>query len=164
MVGLRVTYIPTILEPSATASAAAEFAGSLADCASRTDVATADSDNARCRGCICRHALVSITRNIELVLMLHLEYTGSKTTRHMILHVSQFTLKSCCQQLTCTSLDALGPCVIKLCVADISAFLEPSTAGSATAEFARFLGGAALGANGTEPWVRRYDNRRHLSA
>ena len=34
--------------------------------------------------------------------------------------------------------------MLKLCVTDISAFLEPSTAASTTAEFAGFLGDAAL--------------------
>ena len=42
------------------------------------------------------------------------------------------------------SLDALGPCVIKLHGADISAFLEPSTAMGATAVFAGFLNNTAL--------------------
>ena len=42
-------------------------------------------------------------------------------------------------------LNALGPCVIKLCVTVISAVLEPSTAASTTAAFAGFLASAALG-------------------
>ena len=42
------------------------------------------------------------------------------------------------------SLDALGPCMIKLCVADISTVLEPSTTTSTTAAFPGFLSGAAL--------------------
>ena len=46
---------------------------------------------------------------------------------------------------TCAGLDALGPCVIKLRVAGISALFDPSTAGSATTAFAGFLDCAALG-------------------
>ena len=67
-------------------------------------------------------------------------------------------------QLTCTSLNAFGPCVIEICVNDISAFLEPSSAASATAEFTGFLDSAALGAYGTDPCSRRYNKRRHRSA
>ena len=44
------------------------------------------------------------------------------------------------------SLDALSPSVIHIFVSITSAVLEPSTAASATAEFERFLGSAALGA------------------
>ncbi len=40
--------------------------------------------------------------------------------------------------------------MIELCVAGISAVLEPSTAASATAEFAIVLGSSALGAHGTD--------------
>ena len=49
--------------------------------------------------------------------------------------------------LTATFADiiALSPRVLKLRVARIAALLEPRTTGSATAEFAGFLGGAALG-------------------
>ena len=42
-------------------------------------------------------------------------------------------------------LDALDPCMIKGSVAGISTVLEPSTAISATTEFAGFLDAAALG-------------------
>ena len=45
---------------------------------------------------------------------------------------------------TLTSLDALSPCMIKLCVADISTVLEPTTAASATATFTGFLDNATL--------------------
>ena len=48
------------------------------------------------------------------------------------------------QQHTLAGLDALDPCVIKLCLADISTVLEPSTAVSATAAFAGILKRAAL--------------------
>ena len=47
-------------------------------------------------------------------------------------------------------LDALGPCMIKLCVASISTFLEPSTATNATAVLTRFLGSATVGAYATD--------------
>ena len=56
------------------------------------------------------------------------------------------------RQLTSARLDALGPCVIKLCVAEVSAFLEPRTAGSTTAEFAGFIGTATL----ATPFVADY--------
>ena len=42
--------------------------------------------------------------------------------------------------------------MIKIDVADISAFLEPSTAASATAGFAGFLDGTALRACGTSDY------------
>ena len=42
---------------------------------------------------------------------------------------------------TLTRLDALHPWMIKLCVADISAVLEPSTTASATAEFTSLISG-----------------------
>ena len=58
--------------------------------------------------------------------------------------------KAVCPQPTCASLKALGPGMIELCVAAISTVLEPSATASATAEFERFLGGAALGACGTD--------------
>ena len=48
-------------------------------------------------------------------------------------------------QLTFAGLNALEPRVIKLRVAGISAVLEPSTAASATTEFAEFFIVAALG-------------------
>ena len=54
-------------------------------------------------------------------------------------------------QLTCTSLNAFGPCVIEICVNDISAFLEPSSAASATAEFTGFLGTGTFRAYSTDP-------------
>ena len=56
------------------------------------------------------------------------------------------TRNSVSPPLTCASLDALRPCMLVLCVADISAVLEPSTATSATAEFAGFLGSTTFGA------------------
>ena len=49
------------------------------------------------------------------------------------------------KKLTFAGLNALNPCVIEVCVAGISAVLEPSTAASATTEFAGFLDAAALG-------------------
>ena len=54
------------------------------------------------------------------------------------------------QKLTCASFYALDPCVSKLCVADISTFLEPSTVASATAAFAIPIGCATLGAYGND--------------
>ena len=49
-----------------------------------------------------------------------------------------------CSRLTFASLDTFGPCMIKLGVAGISAFLEPRTATRATAGFAGSPGIAAL--------------------
>ena len=46
---------------------------------------------------------------------------------------------------TFASQDALGPCVMELCVAGISAVLEPCTTASATAAFGGLLGRTALG-------------------
>ena len=45
---------------------------------------------------------------------------------------------------TTAGLDALTPCMIKVCIAGISTFLEPTTTTRATADFARFLHCAAL--------------------
>ena len=56
------------------------------------------------------------------------------------------TQNSAYQQPTFASLNALGPCVVKLCVACISTVLEPSTAASTTAAFAKFLRSTTLGA------------------
>ena len=56
------------------------------------------------------------------------------------------SLNSASPTPTFASLDALSPGMIERCVAAISAILEPSTAASATAEFAGFLVGAAHGA------------------
>ena len=53
------------------------------------------------------------------------------------------------QQLTGAGLHALGPCVIKLCVADISTVLEPGTTPSTTTVFAGFFASAALETFGT---------------
>ena len=50
---------------------------------------------------------------------------------------------------TSASLDALSPRVMKRCVADISAVLEPSATSSATTGLARFLYSTALEACGT---------------
>lgn len=55
-------------------------------------------------------------------------------------------IKRLCWERTFAGLDALGPCVIKLCAAGIPTLIEPSATTSATAEFAGFLNGAALGA------------------
>ena len=58
------------------------------------------------------------------------------------------------KKLTFAGLNALDPCMIKVCVTGISAVLEPSTAASATTEFAGFLDNAALGAYFTD-WTTR---------
>ena len=50
------------------------------------------------------------------------------------------------KKLTFTGLNALDPCMIEVWVASISTVLEPSTAASATTEFAGFFDTAALGA------------------
>lgn len=46
-------------------------------------------------------------------------------------------------------LDALVPCVLKLCVASTAAVSEPGTAATATTSFAGFIDGATFGAYGT---------------
>ena len=46
--------------------------------------------------------------------------------------------------LNCAGLDAVKPCVLKLRVAGISALAKPSTAGSATTDFAGFGESTAL--------------------
>ena len=51
------------------------------------------------------------------------------------------------KKLTFAGLNALDPCMIEVWVASISTVLEPSTAASATTEFAGFLNAAALGAH-----------------
>ena len=48
-------------------------------------------------------------------------------------------------ELTFAGLEAFEPRVIEVGVADISAFLEPSTTTSATTELAGFRAGATLG-------------------
>ena len=53
------------------------------------------------------------------------------------------------------SLDALGPCMIKLSLASISAVLEPSTTASATAKFAGFLSTPAFRAGVPSCYRRR---------
>ena len=53
--------------------------------------------------------------------------------------------KSVSLQPTFARLNALGPCMIKLCITSISTVLEPSTTTSATATFAKFLGNTAPG-------------------
>ena len=52
-------------------------------------------------------------------------------------------------QLTFASLDALGPCMIELCVTDISTVLVPSTATNTAAALTRFLGSDTLEAQVT---------------
>ena len=47
-------------------------------------------------------------------------------------------------ELTCTGLYALEPCMLSVSVARTSTALEPRTAGSATTDLAGFLEGAAL--------------------
>ena len=47
-------------------------------------------------------------------------------------------------QPTFTSLEALGPCMVKLRVANIPTILEPSPVASTTGAFTRFLGSPAL--------------------
>ena len=49
------------------------------------------------------------------------------------------------KKLTFAGLYPIDPCMIEVCVAGTSAVLEPSTAASATTEFAGFLDAAALG-------------------
>ena len=46
--------------------------------------------------------------------------------------------------LTITSLDAFGPCVIKLRVDNISTVLKPGTTGTTATEFARFAASATF--------------------
>ena len=60
-------------------------------------------------------------------------------------------------QLTLASSDTLDPCVIKRWVPRISAVLEPSTAASATAAFAKFKGGTTPG---TAPYGGHTRRRR----
>ena len=52
---------------------------------------------------------------------------------------------------TFASLNALGPCMIKLGIASIATVLEPSPTTSATATFARFLGNTTFMACETDP-------------
>ena len=47
-------------------------------------------------------------------------------------------------ELTCTVLHALEPCVMSVSVTRTSTALEPRTAGSATTDLAGFLEGTAL--------------------
>ena len=58
-----------------------------------------------------------------------------------IMHITETT----CLEFALAGSDALDPRMTKLCVTGISTLLEPSTAASATTEFARFLGNATLG-------------------
>ena len=60
--------------------------------------------------------------------------------------MSQCMAQKLVSRRTFAGLDALGPCMIKVCVRSISAVLEPSATTSATAAFARFLANSALGA------------------
>ena len=69
-------------------------------------------------------------------------------TRHNTRH------QSLSQRRTCTSLYALGPCMINLWVTSISTFLEPSTVTSATAESAELLGRTAFGTPATAAYRR----------
>ena len=66
------------------------------------------------------------------------------------------------KKLTFAGLYPLDPCMIEVCVAGISAVLEPSTAISATTEFAGFLDAAALGARGPNHLRCRHVQRRRL--
>ena len=72
----------------------------------------------------------------------------------------QHHAKSQSQRLTFTGLDALEPRVIKLYVAEISAFPEPSTPTSATAEFAGCLHSATFSTCGTTHTRTWYDRGR----
>ena len=66
-----------------------------------------------------------------------------KQTAHIsrvYVHACYKIVKSC--ELTFTRLDALAPRVIKFCVAEISAVLEPITTGSTTTRIAVFIGAA----------------------
>ena len=74
------------------------------------------------------------------------EYLSLRQSGPMTRHESQNPLSS---QLTFASFYALSPGVIKICVAYISAFLEPSTTASTTATFARITGTTALRARET---------------
>ena len=48
------------------------------------------------------------------------------------------------------ALNALVPCVLKLCVVSSPAFSEPSTTSTATTVFSGFLDGAAFGAHAAD--------------
>ena len=63
-------------------------------------------------------------------------------------------------QLTFASLNALDPCMTKLCVTDITTVLEPSPSASTTTEPAGLFGSAALGAcNIVNSWPPHSDRR-----
>ena len=63
-------------------------------------------------------------------------------------------------EFTFAGLDALRPCVIKACVASISACLEPVTAASATTTSARFFRSATLNTPAaTRPRYTRHRRR-----
>ena len=85
------------------------------------------------------HMWVLVTENREIDI--------TPTSKHFGLHTC--ILHSPGRELTFASIDALDPRVINVSVAGTTAVLEPSTAGSATTEFAGFLRGAALGTHDT---------------
>ena len=67
--------------------------------------------------------------------------------RHTTDQPSQIS-KSLCRAQTFAGLDAINPRVIKLRVAEIATFVDPSPPINATTELAGSLDGAALGARG----------------
>ena len=67
-------------------------------------------------------------------------------------------------QPTFTSVDTLGPCMIKLRVADISTILEPRPVARATGAFTRFLAKPTFETHRTYGGGRRYCKRRRRDA
>ena len=72
------------------------------------------------------------------------ESDGQHIRLYSMIPMQHASLHPASSQLTFAGLDALAPCMVKICVAGIPARLEPSTTASTTATFTGFLGSTAL--------------------
>ena len=153
MIKLLTADISTFLEPSTTASATAVSAGFFDNAALGALAVTCRGYTHR-RGRFCRNTDVKITKKTSdhqsslwinmvripcKIVIKPIPFNSTIPTR------SHPTNKIKLSKVTFASVNALSPSMSELHVASISTLLEPSTAASATAAFARVLGSSAIG-------------------
>ena len=140
MTETRVAGIATVLKPSTAANTTTAFTRLLDSTAFDTPAAAVGHGRTHRRGRFCGSAGVDTTKKtsptFRQYLVKKLCMIGSQSVRfNDTVPKTIHGTNSDSPPPTFTSLDALGPSMIKLSVDCISTALEPSTAASATAAF-----------------------------
>ena len=143
MIEVCVAGIATVLKPSTAANTTTAFTRLLDSTAFDTPASAIGHGRTDRRGRFCGSAGVDTTKKTSQYLVKKLCMIGSQSVRfNDTVPKTIHGTNSDSPPPTFTSLDALGPSMIKLSVDCISTVLEPSTAASATAAFASLVAGA----------------------